>query len=126
MSVVAMATVGVLGANIALVFVTYFSVRGVSRHQKQSEKQMLEQIRYGLEAGVTQIRTTGALLMGKVAGYEELKKREKQYDTTIKRLTGKIAKLEEELQCNWGIKEFFRRRLGFRADRGKKDAHTGS
>lgn len=124
MSVVAWVTVGILGANIALVFVTYFSITGVSRHQKRSEKQALEQIRYGLEGDVTQIRTTGALIIGKAAGYKKLEEREKQYKITIKELAGKIAKLEEELQSNWGIKEFFRRRLRFRTYRREKDART--
>jgi len=97
MSDVAWVTLGILGANMALVFVTYLSLAAISRHQKRSEKQALEQIRYGLEGHVTQIRTTGALIMGKAAGYEKLEEREEQYKTTIKELARKIAKLEEHL-----------------------------
>jgi len=49
---------------------------------------------------VTQIRTTGALILGKAAGWNKLEEREKQYKTTIKELAEKIAKLGEELQSN--------------------------
>jgi len=111
MSDAAWVTLVSLGANIALVVVAYLSFRAVSRQQKQSdiavkrqqkqsEKDMLTQIRYRLESDVTQIRTTGALIIGKAAGYEKLEEREKQYKTTIKELAGKIAKLEDELQSN--------------------------
>ncbi len=109
MPVVAWLTVGILGANIALVFVTYFSITAISKQQKRSEKQALEQIRYGLEGHVTQIRTTGALLLGKAEGWKELKRREEQYDKTINELAGKIAKLEKDLEGSWGTKKFFRR-----------------
>lgn len=111
MSNVAWVTLVPLGANMALVIIAYLSLRAVRRQQeksdiavrrqqKQSEKDMLTQIRYRLESDVTQIRTTGALILGKAAGWNKLEEREKQYKTTIKELAGKIAKLEEELQSN--------------------------
>jgi len=100
MSNVAWIALGLLGANVTLVIIAYLSFRTVSRQQKQSEKDMLTQIRYRLESDVTQIRTTGALILGKAAGWNKLEEREKQYKTTIKELAGKIAKLEEELQSN--------------------------
>jgi len=100
MSNTAWITLGLLGANVTLVIIAYLSFRAVSRQQKQSEKDMLTQIRYRLESDVTQIRTTGALILGKAAGWNKLEEREKQYKTTIKELAGKTAKLEEELQSN--------------------------
>ena len=111
MSNAAWVTMVSLGANVALVIIAYLSFRAVRRQQeksditlrrqqKQSEKDMLTQIRYGLEGDVTQIRTTGALIIGKASGYEKLEEREKQYKTTIKELAGRIAELEEELQSN--------------------------
>lgn len=100
-----------LGANLTLVIIAYFSLRAVKRQQeqsdiavrrqqKQSEKNLLMQIRYGLEGDVTQLRTTGAIIIGKAAGYKKLEEREKQYNKTINEIAGKIAKLEEELQSN--------------------------
>ena len=97
MSNVAWITLGLLGANVTLVIIAYLSFRAVSRQQKQSEKDMLTQIRYRLESDVTQIRTTGALIIGKAGGYEKLEEREKQYKTTIKEVAGKIVKLGEKL-----------------------------
>jgi len=102
-----------LGANLALVIIAYSSLKAVKRQQKQSEKNLLMEIRYGLEGDLTQLRGTIAIVLGKEVGLKKLEDREKQYDKTINEIAGKIAKLEEELQCNWGIKEFFRRRLGF-------------
>lgn len=111
MSEVALMTLGLLAANIAVVIIMILSVVHVKRQQKQSdaaarrqqkqsEKDMLQQIRYGLESDVTNIRTTGALIIGKATGYEKLEERETQYKKTISELAGKIAKLEEDLQAS--------------------------
>lgn len=100
-----------LGANLTLVIIAYFALRAVKRQQeksdiaarrqqKQSEKNLLTEIRYGLEGDVTQLRATEALILRKPEGWKKLEEREKQYDKTIKELAGKIAKLEEELQNN--------------------------
>lgn len=116
MSNVAWITLGLLGANVTLAIIAYLSFRAVSRQQKQSdiavrrqqkqsEKDMLTQIRYRLESDVTQIRTTGALIIGKISGWEMLEKRGKQYDKTIDELAAKITKLEEGLQTSRGIEE---------------------
>ena len=97
MSDVAWATLGLFGADIALVIIAYLSVTAVRRQQKQSEKAMLMQIRYRLESDVTQIRTTGALILGKAAGWEKLEEREKQYKETISELAERIRGLEKDL-----------------------------
>jgi len=119
MSDVAWATLGLFGADIALMIIASLSIAAVRRQQKQSEKDILRQIRYGLESDVTQIRTTGALILGKAEGWKKLEEREKQYKTTINELAGKIIKLEEDLQAGRGIREFFRRRLKFPTYRRK-------
>ncbi len=108
MSNVAWITLGLLGANVALVIIAYLSFRAVSRQQeksdmavrrqqKQSEKDMLMQIRYRLESDLTQIGTTGAVIIGKAAGWEKLEKREEQYKKMIDELAAKITRLEAGL-----------------------------
>ncbi len=90
------ATLGLMGANIALVIVTILYVKIVRRQLKQSEKAILLQIRYRLESDVTQIRIMKAQLIGKKpSGWEKLEDREKQCNETISELAERIRKLEK-------------------------------
>ena len=91
--------------TLALVIVTILYVVTVWRQVKQSEKNILLQIRYRLESDVTQIRTTRALIIRKTEGWEKLEDREKQCSETISELAKKIEKFERGFK----LTDFFKR-----------------
>lgn len=84
--------------TLALVIVTLLYVVTVWRQVRQSEKNILLQIRYRLESDVTQIRTTRALIIGKAEGWEKLEDREKQCNKTISEVAKKIERFEKRFK----------------------------
>lgn len=100
MSVVAWVTVGILGANIALVFVTCLYLRTVGKQLKQSQIAMLKGIRYRLDSDVTQIRVMKAQIVSdKAEGLKILKYREeKQLSPTIEKLQKRIEELKKRFK----------------------------
>lgn len=100
MCVVVWVTVGILGANIALVVVTCLYLRTVGKQLKQSQIAMLKGIRYQLDSDVTQIRVMKAQIVSdKAEGLKILKYREeKELSPTIKKLARTIEGLEKRFK----------------------------